>query len=97
MNSANSDVATLNRITGLTDAECPADGRKHCLRDDGSGWIIVQAADCQVSSADHCWFDKVTCTDPVVMLEPNWIDPRSTKPFALELNADWMAETTRRQ
>jgi hypothetical protein len=92
----NAVVATLNHITGLSDAECPDDGRKQCLRDDGSGWIIVQAADCQVSTADHCWFDKVSCTDATVMLEPNWIDPGSEKPFALEPNADWVARTLAR-
>ena len=29
-------------------------------------------------------------------LEPNWIDPASEKPFALEGNADWLAHTARR-
>ena len=32
----------------------------------------------------------------VTTLEPNWIDPASTKPFALELNADWVAATIAR-
>jgi len=37
--------------------------------------------------ADHCWFDKKSCLDSQVTLEQNWIDPNSTKPFALERNA----------
>ena len=56
----------------------------------------MRASDCVSSSADHCWFDKVSCLDSAPMLEPNWIDPASTKPFALERNADWVARTARR-
>ncbi len=88
---ANAMVATLNQITGLSTTECPDDGRSECLRPDGSGWIIVRRADCQSSSADHCWFDRPSCLDPQVALEPSWVDPTSPKPFALERNADWLA------
>ncbi len=94
--TGNAVVSSLNTTAGFSDAECPDDGRKQCLRDDGSGWIIVQRADCQLSSADHCWFDKLTCADSAETLEPNWIDPASTKPFALETNADWVARTALR-
>lgn len=95
--TTNGLVASVNSTAGFTSGECPDDGRKECLRADGSGWIIVQRADCQITSADHCWFDKKTCTDGAETLEPNWIDPASTKPFALEPNADWVAETVRRR
>lgn len=94
--TTNGLVASLNTTAGFTSAECPDDGRKECLRADGSGWIIVQRVDCQTSTADHCWFDKKTCTDGTITLEPNWIDPAATKPFALETNADWVARTVRR-
>ena len=94
--TSNGTVAVLNPIAGFSASECPDDGRKQCLRSDGSGWIIVQRADCQVTTADHCWFDRRTCLDSAVALEPNWVDPQSTKPFALEKNADWVAETVRR-
>jgi hypothetical protein len=94
--TTNGTLAVLNEVAGFSDAECPDDGRSQCLRDDGSGWIIVRAADVQVSSADHCWFDKTSCLDSTEMLEPSWIDPASTKPFALERNADWVAATARR-
>jgi hypothetical protein len=94
--TTNGTAAVLNQVAGFTDAECPDDGRSQCLRDDGSGWIIVRAKDVVTSSADHCWFDKTSCTDSAVMLEPNWIDPASTKAFALEINADWVARTARR-
>jgi hypothetical protein len=93
LDTSNGTAATLNAITGFSNAECPDDGRSECLRSNGSGWIIVRAADCQRSSADHCWFDKQTCTDATPVLEPNWVDPASTKPFALLTNADWMAAT----
>ena len=56
----------------------------------------MRAADCVTSSADHCWFDKKTCLDSQVTLEPNWTDPASEKPFALFLNADWVSATVRR-
>jgi hypothetical protein len=95
--TTNGTVAVLDEVAGFSDAECPDDGRSQCLRDDGSGWIIVRAADVQVSSADHCWFDKASCLDSTEMLEPSWIDPASTEPFALERNADWVAATARRR
>jgi hypothetical protein len=94
--TGNAVVASLDQTAGFTTTECPDDGRKQCLRTDGSGWIIVQKKDCQLTAADHCWFDKLSCTDNPETLEPNWIDPASTKPFALESNADWVAETLRR-
>jgi hypothetical protein len=94
--TSNGTVSVLNAIAGFTPSECPDDGRTQCLRADGSGWIVVQRADCQRTTADHCWFDKVTCTDATTVLEPNWIDRASTKPFALELNADWVRATLHR-
>jgi dipeptidyl aminopeptidase/acylaminoacyl peptidase len=94
--TTNGQVATVNQVTGLTTAECPDDGRSQCFRPDGSGWVIVRAKDCVTSTADHCWFDRKTCTDSQVILEPTWIDPGSTKPFALESNADWVAATVAR-
>ncbi len=94
--TGNATVPGLDQTTGFTATECPDDGRKQCLRDDGSGWIIVQKIDCVTSSADHCWFDKRSCLDNAETLEPNWVDRASTMPFALEANADWVAATLRR-
>ena len=94
--TTNGTVGVLNTIAGFGPSECPDDGRKQCLRTDGSGWIVVQRADCERTTADHCWFDKVTCTDSTTVLEPNWIDRASTKPFALEPNADWVRATALR-
>ncbi len=95
--TANAAVPGLDTTAGFTTTECPDDGRKECLRADGSGWIIVQQKDCLVTSADHCWFDKKTCLDTPETLEPNWVDATSTKPFALDLNADWVSATLSRQ
>lgn len=86
--TGNAALSGLNQTAGFTLTQCPDDGRKECLRADGSGWIIVQKKDCALTSADHCWFDKKTCSDGTETLEPNWTDPASTKPFALETNAD---------
>jgi hypothetical protein len=94
--TGNATVPGLDQTTGFTATECPDDGRKQCLRNDGSGWIIVQKVDCVTSSADHCWFDKRSCLDNAETLEPNWVDRASTKPFALEANADWVAATLAR-
>jgi hypothetical protein len=94
--TTNGQVATVNQVAGLTTTECPDDGRSQCFRPDGSGWVIVRAKDCVTSTADHCWFDRKTCTDSQVILEPNWVDPASTKPFALESNADWVEKTVAR-
>ena len=58
----NGTVAVLNPIAGFSASECPDDGRAQCLRDDGSGWIIVRRADLalpDLSSADHCWSTSV--------------------------------------
>jgi hypothetical protein len=93
----NGSIAMLNQIAGFSAGECPDDGRKECLRDDGSGWIRVLASDCEISSADHCWFTKVMCLDASVRLEPRWVDPDSDATFALEKNADWVASTVRRR
>jgi hypothetical protein len=87
---------TLNKAAGYTGGECPDDGRSTCLRPDGSGFIRVDKQDCATNSADHCWFDKRSCIDSAISLEPNWIDPASTKSFALEANADWVATTALR-
>jgi hypothetical protein len=95
--TSNGMASTLNTITGLTPAECP--DADQCLRDDGSGWIIVRQSELAMpdsSSADHCWFDRASCTAGEVRLEPNWVDAASHKAFALELNADWVARTVRR-
>jgi hypothetical protein len=94
--SNNGTVATLDKVAGFTATECPDDGRKECLRSDGSGFIIVQKKDCALTSADHCWFDKVNCLANEETLEPNWIAATPTKSFALETNADWVAKTVRR-
>jgi hypothetical protein len=95
--TTNGTVAVLDTVAGFSASECPDDGRAECLRNDGSGWILVRHADVVTSSADHCWFDKRACTDSAETLEPNWIDPASTKAFALESNADWVAQTARRR
>lgn len=93
----NSNVATANKTVGLSPAEqCPDDGRDQCLRDDGSGWIIVRKSACKRSNADHCWFNKTSCASNDEVLEPNWVDRDATTPFALEANADWVAQTVRR-
>ncbi len=87
----------LDLIAGFGDGECEPTA-KQCLREDGSGWIIVQRQDLalpELSMAGHCWFDKRECAATMVHLEPNWADPTSNKPFALESNADWVAKTAR--
>jgi hypothetical protein len=94
--SMNSPVATLNKAAGLDASTCPDDGRSECLRADGSGWILVRKSACQLNSADHCWFDKASCVANMITLEPAWIEPSSTAPFALEANADWVAATVAR-
>ncbi len=89
----------MTAIAGMTAGECPLDGRVQCLRPDGSGWIQVRKADLaapELSTADHCWFDRRSCFEATSMLEPNWVDAASTHPFALEANADWVAATARR-
>ncbi|MND06777.1 hypothetical protein D3C83_283530 [compost metagenome] len=55
----------------------------------------MRQAECERSSADHCWFDKLTCADATTVLEPAWIDPASTRAFALAANADWLAAAAR--
>ena len=92
----NGNWSTWNKAAGMSAAECPDDGSASCLRADGSGWILVRKSDCVSSSADHCWFDRTSCGASAITLEPNWIDPASTKAFALEANADWVAETIAR-
>ncbi|HEX2678133.1 MAG TPA: hypothetical protein VHM19_15870 [Polyangiales bacterium] len=81
---------------GRPATDCPDDGRSSCLRSDGSGWIRVDKSDCVTSSADHCWFDRTSCGDSAITPEASWIDPSSTKLFALEANADWVAQTVSR-
>jgi len=84
------------KAAGYAASECPNNGGSECLRPDGSGFAIVRKSDCVTSSADHCWFDRRACSNNVIELEPNWTDKASTKRFALESNADWVAETVAR-
>lgn len=86
----------IKKAAGYSAAECPDNGGSECLRPDGSGFAIVRRKDCVTSSADHCWFDRRSCGDSAITLEPNWTDKASTKRFALESNADWVAETVAR-
>ena len=91
----NGTASSLNVSTGLSAAECTQPDQ--CLRPDGSGWIIVRARELQNpgATADHCWFDRASCSATALVLEPSWIDPNSSKSFALEVNADWLARTVR--
>ncbi|MEV0296975.1 hypothetical protein [Nocardia sp. NPDC050710] len=91
----NGRASVLNKTAGFTSAECPDDGRSQCLRGDGSGWVIVRKADVE-TSADHCWFYRRSCSDSEGFLEPSWIDRKSTRPYAIEPNADWVAQTARK-
>lgn len=92
----NASLTTLNKTAGFSNSECPDDGRSQCLRADGSGWLIVRKTDCQVTAADHCWFDKKSCSENQETLEPNWVSETSQTGFALEANADWLARTAAR-
>lgn len=95
--SMNSAWDTIKKAAGYGTSECPAAGGSECFRPDGSGFVIVRKADCIASSADHCWFDRRSCAASAITLEPNWTDKASAKTFALESNADWVAETVARQ
>lgn len=92
----NGAYATISKAAGFGASECRDDSGDHCLRSDGSGYIIVRKSACQTSSADHCWFDRRSCGDSAITLEPNWIDPKSSALFSLESNADWVAATVAR-
>jgi hypothetical protein len=95
--TTNGTADVLNGTTGLSASECPDPNQ--CLREDGSGWIIVRKAeltDPVGSSADHCWFYKSACVDATFRLEPSWADPHSERTYALEPNADWVATTVGR-
>jgi hypothetical protein len=93
----NGTAAKLMMITELSAEKCTEPDQ--CLREDGSGWIIVRKSELampDVSTADHCWFDRQSCTAGMIVLEPNWVEPASDKAFALEKNADWVARTIQR-
>jgi hypothetical protein len=97
VNGEDDQTSKLDKTTGIAPEACP--GQDACLRDDGSGWIIVRKADLAdpaSSSADHCWFDRRSCKSKTISLEPSWIDPGSKAPYALERNADWLAATVKR-
>ena len=93
----NGNWDTARKAAGYSSSDCSDQSTGQCLRPDGSGFIIVKKKDCVLSTADHCWFDRKFCGDSAITLEPNWIDPASTKPFALEANADWVAKTAARR
>lgn len=84
---------TMDAVAGFDRDRC-APGAVTCLRDNGSGWILVRKQDLAAPErreAGHCWFDRDSCTTDTLELEPNWVDPVSDKAFALESNADWLA------
>ncbi|MGA6205669.1 hypothetical protein ACPESR_13070 [Nocardia testacea] len=93
-NEDNGTGQVLDKAAGFAPGECD-EGADTCLRSDGSGWVIVRRSDVE-TSADHCWFYRRSCTDPVGFLEPSWTDRDSTRPYAIEPNADWIARTARR-
>lgn len=92
---ASGQKATLDTAAGFPSSRCTEDADT-CLRANGSGWVRVRRADLAdpAREAGHCWFDRNSCFANIIALEPNWISPSSDKPFALSVNADWLAATT---
>ncbi|WP_187685761.1 hypothetical protein [Nocardia wallacei] len=93
-NEGEDKARELTKAAGFDPSECPDAVRGVCLRADGSGWVLVRKTDVE-TSADHCWFYRRSCLDSEGFLEPSWVDRHSTKPYAIESNADWVARTAR--
>lgn len=89
----NADREVLNAGTGLS---CTTGDS--CFGSDGQGWIIVRKSQLatvngEAPSADHCWFDRRKCLTYQVTLEPTWL--QGDAGYALEPNADWLAQRAR--
>lgn len=91
----NGSKATLDRVAGFDPSECADEARHTCLRPDGSGWVRVLRADCVTSSADHCWFDRSSCSSTEISLEPSFVAPDSPFEFSLRKGADFVAARVR--
>jgi hypothetical protein len=87
--ASNSDPTRLDAQTGVTPGDCPGQDNQ-CLRADGSGWILVQPSELDpVRTADHCWFDNLSCTASGERVEPNFAT--GTSRISIASNADWLA------
>ena len=77
-------------VTGMVRTEAKA----AAVRAHGATCVVGDLAN-PGADGGHCWFDRATCAGQI-MLEPNWVDPASTAPFALGPNADWLAAAVTR-
>ncbi len=85
---ANNGPPRLAAAPGVTPADCPSQ-QNQCLRPDGSGWILVQPAELSpVRTADHCWFDNLSCQASGERVEPNFATGDSR--ISIASNADWL-------
>lgn len=87
--TGNNNTSTMSSVVGVSSQDCPGQ-TDQCLRADGSGWVLVRQAQLSQNQADHCWFDKTSCSANYESLEPNWT-PGNAYVFSLSANANWLA------
>jgi hypothetical protein len=83
------DVAALDAMTGMS---CSA---TRCLREDGSGYYVVDHSEVADGVADHCYWQSVTLQAPAnscswtPRFEPGFRPP-ATGPWSLAANLGWL-------
>ncbi|MFL5312922.1 MAG: hypothetical protein ACJ79H_21015 [Myxococcales bacterium] len=85
-----SQSGVQSQLQQLTGSTCPA-GSYACTQANGSGWQIVQNAQVQDGSADHCYMRDggTDCTASQNTSDAGWLN--GTASWALSPSLDWLA------
>jgi len=81
-------AAVRTQLQSLTGVSCAADAF-NCLQSGGSGWYVVQNAQAQDGSADHCYMRASgDCGGSENSLDAGW--QSGSEPWGLNANLDWL-------
>jgi predicted esterase len=81
-------IAQTVQVSGLA---CDK-GQTTCLRDNGSGWVIVLNSQVEDGRADHCYQRVGGCFSSENVLDAGW--ENGDDPWELNTNLDWLTSFT---
>jgi hypothetical protein len=94
VNGSNIETSTQRdqakaQLNTLTASSCALSANS-CLREDGSGWYLVQNSEVLDGVADHCYFHGGGGCSNTPAFDPAWLPPNRL-PWSLATNLDWLA------